>query len=131
MSSLTSASIAREVSSPKAGVGTPFVGLWAITNPGGRNDFTIPCATFYVGDYEKVPFQTVVRPDRLKRHVRTSKKDLTLTFRVNVVGQEGAKVKVEEFIPVELVEPVAEVLKWVKSLNDAKKEEAELDSVEL
>ena len=30
-----------------------------------------------------------------------------------------AKVKVEEFIPVELVEPVAEVLKMVKALNDA------------
>ena len=42
-----------------------------------------------------------------------------------------AKVKVEEFIPVDLVEPVAEVLKWVKALNDARKEESELDSVEL
>ena len=42
-----------------------------------------------------------------------------------------AKVKVEEFIPVDLVEPVAEVLKWVKKLNEAKKEESELDSVEL
>ena len=39
--------------------------------------------------------------------------------------------KVDDFIPLDLVEPVAEVLKWVKSLNDAKKEEAELDSVEL
>ena len=42
-----------------------------------------------------------------------------------------AKVKVDDFIPAELAEPVAEVLKWVKSLNDAKKEEAELDSIEL
>ena len=42
-----------------------------------------------------------------------------------------AKVKIDDFIPGELAEPVAEVLKWVKSLNDAKKEEAELDSVEL
>jgi len=42
-----------------------------------------------------------------------------------------AKVKVEEFIPVDLVEPVAEVLKLVKALNDAKKEDEELDSVEL
>ena len=39
--------------------------------------------------------------------------------------------KVDDFIPLDLVEPVAEVLKWVKSLNDARKEEAELDSVEL
>ena len=42
-----------------------------------------------------------------------------------------AKVGVDDFIPAELAEPVAEVLKWVKALNGAKKEEAELDSVEL
>jgi len=42
-----------------------------------------------------------------------------------------AKVKVDEFIPVDLVEPVAEVLKLVKALNDAKKEDEELDSVRL
>ena len=42
-----------------------------------------------------------------------------------------AKVKAEEFIPVDLAEPVAEVLKWVKALNDARKEEEELDSVSL
>ena len=42
-----------------------------------------------------------------------------------------AKVKIEEFIPVELVEPVAEVLKWVKALNEAKKEDEELYSIEL
>ena len=42
-----------------------------------------------------------------------------------------AKVKVDEFIPVELANPVAEVLKWVKALDDARKEEEELDSVEL
>ncbi len=42
-----------------------------------------------------------------------------------------AKVKVEDFIPAELVEPVADVLKWVKALNDARKEDEELDAVEL
>jgi len=42
-----------------------------------------------------------------------------------------AKVKIEEFIPVELVEPVAEVLKLVKALNEARKEDEELDSVTL
>jgi len=42
-----------------------------------------------------------------------------------------AEAKVEEFIPLALVEPVAQVLKWVKSLNDAKKEEAALDSVQI
>ena len=42
-----------------------------------------------------------------------------------------AEAKVEEFIPLALVEPVAQVLKWVKSLNDAKKEDAALDSVKI
>lgn len=42
-----------------------------------------------------------------------------------------AKVKIEEFIPVDLVEPVAEVLKLVKALNEARKEDEELDSIEL
>lgn len=42
-----------------------------------------------------------------------------------------AEAKVEDFVPVELIEPVAEVLKWVKKLNDAKKEESELDAIEL
>ena len=36
---------------------------------------------------------------------------------------------IDEFIPDDLIEPVAEVLKWVKKLQDAKKEEEELDSI--
>ena len=42
-----------------------------------------------------------------------------------------AKGRVEEFIPEDFLEPVAEVLKWAKRLEDARKEEAELDSVSL
>ena len=38
---------------------------------------------------------------------------------------------VDEFIPNELIEPVAEVLKWVKQLEDARREESELDSINL
>ena len=37
--------------------------------------------------------------------------------------------RIDEFIPDDLIEPVAEVLKWVKKLQDAKKEEEELDSI--
>jgi type III secretion protein U len=36
-----------------------------------------------------------------------------------------------DFIPDALVEPVAEVLKWAKQLENARKEEEELDSVDL
>ena len=42
-----------------------------------------------------------------------------------------AKGKVEDFVPEALLEPVAEVLKWAKQLQDARKEEEELDSVSL
>ena len=44
---------------------------------------------------------------------------------------EYSKVKIEEFIPVALVEPVAEVLKWGNSLNDAVREQRELDEIDL
>ena len=42
-----------------------------------------------------------------------------------------AKGKVDDFIPESLIEPVAEVLKWAKKLEEARREEAELDSVQL
>ncbi len=42
-----------------------------------------------------------------------------------------AECKVDDFIPVGLVEPVAEVLKWAKQIRDARKEEDELDSVSI
>ena len=42
-----------------------------------------------------------------------------------------AEGKIEDFIPDALIEPVAELLKWAKQIQDARKEEAELDSVTL
>ena len=42
-----------------------------------------------------------------------------------------AEGKMDDFIPDSLIEPVAEVLKWAKQLQDARKEEEELDSVTL
>jgi len=42
-----------------------------------------------------------------------------------------AEGHVEDFVPDSLIEPVAEVLKWAKQIQDARKEEAELDSVTL
>ena len=40
-----------------------------------------------------------------------------------------ANGKVDDFIPDSLIEPVAEVLKWAKQIQDARKEEEELDSI--
>ena len=42
-----------------------------------------------------------------------------------------AEGKIEDFIPESLIEPVAEVLKWAKQIQDARKEEEELDRVDL
>lgn len=42
-----------------------------------------------------------------------------------------AEGKLDDFIPDSLIEPVAEVLKWAKQLQDARKEEEELDSISL
>lgn len=42
-----------------------------------------------------------------------------------------AEGKIDDFIPDKLIEPVAEVLKWAKRIQDARKEEEELDSVKL
>ena len=42
-----------------------------------------------------------------------------------------AKGKIEDFIPDALIEPVAEILKWAKQIKDARKEEEELDSINL
>ena len=42
-----------------------------------------------------------------------------------------AEGKLEDFIPDALIEPVAEILKWAKQIQDARKEEAELDAVSL
>ena len=42
-----------------------------------------------------------------------------------------AEGKIDDFIPDSLIEPVAEVLKWAKRIQDARKEEAELDAVSL
>ena len=42
-----------------------------------------------------------------------------------------AEGKLDDFIPDTLIEPVAEILKWAKQIQDARKEEEELDSVTL
>ena len=42
-----------------------------------------------------------------------------------------AKGRIEDFVPEDFLEPVAEILKWAKKLEDARKEEEELDSVSL
>ena len=84
---------------------------------------------------EEAPLPKVVcsGADDIAKQIREAamKENIPIMENIPLARALYAKVKVEEFIPVELVEPVAEVLKIVKALNDAKKEEAELDAVEL
>ena len=42
-----------------------------------------------------------------------------------------ANGRLEDFVPEDFLEPVAEILKWAKRLQDAQREEADLDSVTL
>ena len=95
--------------------------------------------------------QTIARVHNpeYNRAVNYIKEDLGLALVINqefAAAQEAARVlrfpsaieintfakgKVEDFVPEALLEPVAEVLKWAKQLQDARKEEEELDSVSL
>ena len=84
---------------------------------------------------EEAPLPKVVVSgmDRLAKIIRDTAvaEGIPIMENVPLARALYAKVKVEEFIPVELVEPVAEVLKMVKALDDARKEDEELDSVKL
>ena len=67
------------------------------------------------------------------RIVRETAVDLGIPVTENVPLARAlySGAEVGALIPEELVEPVAEVLKWAKQLEDARREEAELESVEL
>ena len=86
-------------------------------------------------DPEEAPLPRVVSSgmDRVARIIRETavREGIPIMENVPLARALYAKVKVDEFIPVELAEPVAEVLKWVKALDEARKEDEELDAVEL
>ena len=87
----------------------------------------------YEPEEAPLPKIVVAGADRIAKIIRETALDEGIPIMENVPLARSlwATGKVDDFIPLDLVEPVAEVLKWVKSLNDAKKEEDELDSVEL
>jgi len=86
-------------------------------------------------DADEAPLPRVVSSgmDRIAKIIRDTAvaEGIPLVENVELARALYAKVRVDDFIPVELANPVAEVLKWVKSLNDARREDEELDSVEL
>ena len=99
-----------------------------VTNP-----THIAVAISYKPEEAPLPKVAVMGADRVAAIIRRTAMEEGIPIMENVplARRLYAEAKVEEFIPLALVEPVAQVLKWVKSLNDAKKEEAALDSIQI
>ncbi len=99
-----------------------------ITNP-----THIAVAISYKPEEAPLPKIAVMGADKVAAIIRRTAMDegIPITENVPLARRLYAEAKVEEFVPLALVEPVAQVLKWVKSLNDAKKEEAALDSIQI
>ena len=85
----------------------------------------------YRADEAPLPKIVVAGADRIAKIIRETAleegipimEDISLARRLYALG------KVEDYIPPELIEPVAEVLKWVKRLEEARREERELDEI--
>ncbi|MBQ6470983.1 MAG: type III secretion system export apparatus subunit SctU [Victivallales bacterium] len=80
-----------------------------------------------------LPYIVVAGADRYAKIIRETALEEGIPIMENVplaraLWQQG---RVAGIIPDDLIEPVAEVLKWVKKLQESRKEEAELDSVVL
>jgi type III secretion protein U len=87
----------------------------------------------YKAGESPLPRITIMGADRVAALIRRVAMEEGIPIMENVPLARAlyAKGRVEEFIPESLIEPVAEVLKWVKSLEDARREERELDEIEL
>ena len=86
-------------------------------------------------DAEEYPLPRIVvaGADLVARTIRETAmaEGIPLVENVPLARALYAEGKIGEFVPESLLEPVAEVLQFVKRLADARKEEEELDSVEL
>ena len=86
-------------------------------------------------DAEEYPLPRIVvsGADLVARTIRETAmaEGIPLVENVPLARALYAEGKIGEFVPESLLEPVAEVLQFVKRLSDARKEEEELDSVEL
>lgn len=80
-----------------------------------------------------IPKIVVAGADQLAKIIRETaqKEGIPIMENVPLARALWANCKVDDYIPVELVQPVAEVLKWVKELEASRREEAELDSIEI
>lgn len=87
----------------------------------------------YRTEESPLPKVVVSGADRIAKIIRDTAyvEGIPIVENVPLARSLYAKVKVEEYIPVDLVEPVAEVLKIVKALDAADKEQRELDEIDL
>ena len=87
----------------------------------------------YDVEFAPLPQVVVAGADRIAKIIRETAQQEGIPIMENVPLARSLwqKCKVDDFIPVDLVAAVADVLKWVKSLEDARKEDEELDSITL
>ncbi len=87
----------------------------------------------YNVDEAPIPKIVVAGADHMAKIIRETaeREGIPIMENVPLARSLWATCKVNDYIPVELAGAVAEVLKWVKELEDTRREEAELDAVEI
>ena len=87
----------------------------------------------FVADEAPLPRIVALGADRVAKIIRETalEEGIPVIEDVPLARALYAKGRLEDFVPDDFLEPVAEILKWAKRLEDARKEEAELDSVKL
>ena len=87
----------------------------------------------YDAEEAPIPRICVMGVDRVAKIIRETAlaEGIPIMEDVPLARALYAQGRVEEFVPEGFLEPVAEVLKWAKRIQDARKEEEELDSITL
>ena len=87
---------------------------------------------FDSGEYP-LPRICVMGADKIAKIIRETAlaEGIPIMEDVQLARSLYAKGKIDDFVPEDFLEPVAEVLKWAKRLEDARKEDEELDSISL
>lgn len=80
-----------------------------------------------------LPRIVVAGADRIARIIRETAlaEGILIMEDVPLARALYAKGRIEDFVPEDFLEPVAELLKWAKQLEDARREDADLDTINL
>ncbi len=87
----------------------------------------------YRADEAPLPRICAMGADHIAKIIRETalEEGIPIIENVPLARSLYATGSLEDFVPEDLLEPVAEVLKWAKQLEDARKEESDLDSISL